>query len=160
MKFDKLAEQTKSLSMQAVEHIGSIDECIDKVNDQHLRDELNAGHLNVIGLPGVPSGCFNTLLVYAPADNKKNLNHLHNVMPSVLLHWLSCPNTVVTHIVCPDRVLKQLQSHNSPWRQWIEDYKRATIPNVPARTSPGIVRITPILTKSVMTRVIGSSTNL
>ena len=160
MEFDKLAEQTNALSMQAVEHIGSIDECIEKVNDHDLRDKLKAGHLNVIGLPAVPSGCFETLLVYAPADNKRNLNHLHNVMPSVLLHWLSCPNTVVTHIVCPDRVLKQLQSDNSPWRQWIEDYKRGTIPNVTERTNPGIVRITPILTKSVMTRVIGRATKL
>jgi len=160
MERDNLIEQSNALSRFDVEGIDSVDQCVDIVNDQELRDAHKAGRVNVIGFPGVPGACLDTLLVYAPGSHKTDHAHLFNIMPKVLLHWLNCPMTNITHIVCPDNVMKQLQSKKSPWREWIDCYKNARVPNVPSRKTSGIVRVTPIVTKSVMTRVIGKPIKL
>ena len=157
-----LIDKSNELPRHHLEGIDSIEDCIAIFGDEDLKKAHSRGDINVIGLPGVPGRCSDTLLVYAPSNHKGNLKHnLHNLLHAILLHWLRCPNTKLTHIICPENVFKQLQRQSSVWREWLNAYKNGTIPGVPARTGKlGIFRVTPIVTVLREERDIGPSANL
>ena len=78
--------------------------------------------INIIGATGTPSGCYSTLVVFAPAAHGNSKLHLDKLMPAVTLHWVRC-NPQQTYVICPKAVHKSFQ--RGQWNDWSDWYVKA-----------------------------------